>query len=118
MVFLLAITSLKRVGDLQALLVASSYLEFSPGRVKVILNPRPGYVPKVPTNVAWSTDLQVFHPPPHVSGEQDKRNYIYFAQSELLRSICVRPLNGGKAAAGVFRAPKKGCPATKQTILR
>lgn len=40
--FLLAITSLKRDVDLQALSAAPSSLEFAPGRVKAILQPRPG----------------------------------------------------------------------------
>lgn len=36
---LLALTTLKRVGDLQVLSVAFSCLEFAPGDVKVILHP-------------------------------------------------------------------------------
>ncbi len=55
--FLLAISSLKRIGDLQALLVATSCLEFAPGMVKAFLHPRPGYIPKVPANVARSIML-------------------------------------------------------------
>ncbi|KAI2645597.1 enzymatic polyprotein [Labeo rohita] len=43
---LLALTSLKRVGDLQALSVAPSHLEFAPGMAKAFLYPRSGYVPK------------------------------------------------------------------------
>ncbi|KAL0159531.1 hypothetical protein M9458_043256, partial [Cirrhinus mrigala] len=39
---LLALTSLKRVGDLQALSVAPSHLEFAPGMTKAFLYPRPG----------------------------------------------------------------------------
>ncbi len=42
-VFLLTISSLKRVGDLQALSVAPSCLEFVPGMPRVFLYPRPGY---------------------------------------------------------------------------
>ncbi|KAI2647325.1 Transposon Ty3-G Gag-Pol polyprotein [Labeo rohita] len=38
---LLALTSLKRVGDLQALSVAPSHLEFAPGMTKAFLYPRP-----------------------------------------------------------------------------
>lgn len=38
-IFLPDISSLKRVGDLQALSVAPSYLEFAPGMVKVFLHP-------------------------------------------------------------------------------
>ncbi|KAL0147122.1 hypothetical protein M9458_057646, partial [Cirrhinus mrigala] len=39
---LLALTSLKRVGDLQALSVTPSHLEFAPGMIKAFLYPRPG----------------------------------------------------------------------------
>ncbi|XP_067273076.1 uncharacterized protein [Pseudorasbora parva] len=38
-----------RVGDLQAFVVDEACLEFGPGDSHVILSPRPGYVPKVPT---------------------------------------------------------------------
>ncbi|XP_048019354.1 uncharacterized protein LOC125250684 [Megalobrama amblycephala] len=44
---LLALASVKRVGDLQALSVSPSCLEFGPNDSKVILKPRHGYVPKV-----------------------------------------------------------------------
>ncbi len=44
---LLALTSLKRVGDLHALSVSEMYMDFTPGLVKVTLRPRSGYVPKV-----------------------------------------------------------------------
>ncbi len=43
----LALTSLKRVGDLQALSVSEMCMDFAPGLVKVTLWPRPGYIPKV-----------------------------------------------------------------------
>ncbi|KAL0150167.1 hypothetical protein M9458_054594 [Cirrhinus mrigala] len=46
---LLALASIKRVGDLHAFLVDKSCLEFGPADSQVILRPRPGYVPKVPT---------------------------------------------------------------------
>ncbi len=46
---LLALASIKRVGDLHAFLVDDSCLEFGPADSQVILRPRPGYVPKVPT---------------------------------------------------------------------
>ncbi len=61
-VFLLAISSLKRVGDLQALSVASSYLDFAPGMAKAFLYLRAGYVPKVPS-LAPQPVLQAFCPP-------------------------------------------------------
>lgn len=54
-VFLLAIV--KRVGDLQALSVSSSCLEFAPGGVKTTLHPRPNYVPKMLSSVSHSVVL-------------------------------------------------------------
>ncbi|KAL0174631.1 hypothetical protein M9458_030599, partial [Cirrhinus mrigala] len=46
---LIALASIKRVGDLQAFSVDETCLEFGPGDSHVILRPRPRYVPKVPT---------------------------------------------------------------------
>ncbi len=57
-VFILAISSLKRVGDLQAFSVAPSCLEFAPGMSRDFLYPRPGYVPKVPSVVPRLVILQ------------------------------------------------------------
>jgi hypothetical protein len=48
-VLLLALASIKRVGDLHAFSVNESCLEFGPANSHVVLRPRPGYVPKVPT---------------------------------------------------------------------
>ncbi|KAL0163688.1 hypothetical protein M9458_039441, partial [Cirrhinus mrigala] len=44
-----ALTSIKRVGDLHALSVNESCLEFGPADSHVTLRPQPSYVPKVPT---------------------------------------------------------------------
>ncbi len=44
---LLALASVKQVGDLQALSVNPACLEFGPNDSKVVLKPRLGYVPKV-----------------------------------------------------------------------
>ncbi len=46
---LLALASIKRVGDLHAFSVDDSCLQFGPADSQIILRPRPGYVPKVPT---------------------------------------------------------------------
>ncbi len=46
---LTALTSIKRVGDLQVFSVSEEYLVFGPVYSHVVLRPRPGYVPKVPT---------------------------------------------------------------------
>ncbi len=46
---LTALTSIKRVGDLQAFSVSEECLVFGSDYSHVVLRPRPGYVPKVPT---------------------------------------------------------------------
>ncbi|KAI2647549.1 Transposon Ty3-G Gag-Pol polyprotein [Labeo rohita] len=73
-VFLIAITSLKRVGDLQALSVAPSFLDFAPGLAKAFLHPRPGYIPKVPSSAPRPVVLQAFCPPPFREPDQQKLN--------------------------------------------
>ncbi|CAM4548218.1 unnamed protein product [Leuciscus chuanchicus] len=45
-VFLLALASVKRIGDLQALSVSATCMEFGPNDSRVILKPKHGYVPK------------------------------------------------------------------------
>ncbi len=46
---LTALTSIKKVGDLQAFSVSEECLVFGPVYSHVVLRPRPGYVPNVPT---------------------------------------------------------------------
>ncbi|KAI2662289.1 ORF V: Enzymatic polyprotein [Labeo rohita] len=60
----LLLTSLKRVGDLQALSVAPSNLDFAPGLAKAFLYPRAGYVPKVTSAAPEPVVIQEFCPPP------------------------------------------------------
>ncbi len=50
-VLLLALTSLKRVGDLQDFSVSETCMDFALGLFKVTLRPRPGYIPKVATGL-------------------------------------------------------------------
>ncbi|KAL0199702.1 hypothetical protein M9458_002889, partial [Cirrhinus mrigala] len=73
-VLLLALSSFKRVGDLQALSVAPSFLEFAPGLSKAFLYPRSGYVPKVPSSTPRPVVLQAFCPPPYRDPDQQKLN--------------------------------------------
>ncbi len=62
---LLALASVKRVGDLQALSVNPVCLEFGPNDSKVVLKPRLGYVPKVLSTPfrAQVITLSAFFPP-------------------------------------------------------
>lgn len=111
-VFLLAISSLKRVGDLQALSVSPTCLEFAPGMVKAFLYPKPGYIPKVLTNVPRPIVLQAFCPPPFVTPDQEKLNLLcpvraldtYVHRAALWRKadqlfVCFGPHNRGRPAS-------------------
>ncbi|KAI2645393.1 Sialin [Labeo rohita] len=69
---LLALTFLKRGGDLQALSVAPSYVGFAPGMTKAFLYPKPGYVPKVATTSPQPVVLQAICPPPFREPDQQK----------------------------------------------
>ncbi len=75
---LLALTSLKRVGDLQALSVSEMCMDFALGLVKVTLRPRPGYIPKVLSTSFRSqvVTLHSFHPPPFASSEDEKLHML------------------------------------------
>ncbi len=75
---LLPLTSLKRVGDLQALSVSEMCMDFPPCLVKVILRPRPGYIPKVLSTSFRSqvVTLHSFHPPPFASSEDEKLHML------------------------------------------
>ncbi|KAI2668801.1 hypothetical protein H4Q32_005606 [Labeo rohita] len=116
-VLLIALSSLKRVGDLQALSVAPSFLDFAPGLAKTFLYPRSGYVPKVPSSAARPV-VQAFCPPPFREPDQQKLN-----------CMCpVRALDTYVHRAAMWRKsdqlfvcygpPKRGLPATKQTLSR
>ncbi|KAK3542105.1 hypothetical protein QTP86_014357, partial [Hemibagrus guttatus] len=78
----LALASLRRVGDLQALSVAPTCLEFSPDMFKAILHPRAGYVPKVPRMAGCPIVLQ------------RGRGCTCSAQSEPLRLMSTAPARG------------------------
>lgn len=65
-VLLLALTSLKRIRDLQAMLVSTPCMDIAPGLVKVLLCLRLGYLPKVASTSFLSQVimLQSFFPLP------------------------------------------------------
>ncbi len=77
-VLLLALTSLKRVGDLQPFSVSETCMDFAPGLVKVTLRPRPGYISKVLSTSFRSqvVTLHSFHPPPFASSEDERLHLL------------------------------------------
>ena len=116
--FLLAISSLRRVGDLQALSVAPSYLDFAPGLAKAFLYPRAGYVPKVPSSAPRPVMLQAFCPPPF--REPDHRKLNCTCPVRALDAYVHRTALWRKADQLLvcFGPPKRGFPASKQTLSR
>ncbi len=75
---LLALTSLKRVGDSQAFSVSETCMDFAPSLVKVTLRPRPGCIPKVLSTSFRSqvVTLHSFHPPPFASSEDERLHML------------------------------------------
>lgn len=58
----MAITSLKRIWDLQGLPISPSCLDFAPRLVKAILHPHPDYLPKVTFTTIHLVILEAFCP--------------------------------------------------------
>ncbi len=114
-VLLLAISSLKRVGDLQALSLAPSFIDFAPGLAKAFLYPRVGYVPKVPSSVPWSVVLQAFCPPPFREPDQERLNCMCPVRAYVHRTALWRKTDQLLVCYG---PPKKDLPAAKQTLSR
>ncbi|KAI2663485.1 DNA-directed RNA polymerase subunit beta' [Labeo rohita] len=61
-------------GDLQALSVAPSYLDFHPGLAKAFLYARAGFVPKISSAAPQPVVLHAFCPPPFREPDQQKLN--------------------------------------------
>ncbi|KAI2658584.1 hypothetical protein H4Q32_016681 [Labeo rohita] len=117
-VLLIAITSLKRVGDLQALSVAPSFLDFAPGLAKAFLHPRSGYIPKVPSSAPRPVVLQAFCPPPFREPDQQKLNCMCPVRA--LDTYVHRAARWRKSVQlfVCYGPAKRGFPATKQTLSR
>ncbi len=116
MALILALASVKRVGDLQALSISSSCLELGPNDCKVILKPRHGYVPNVLSTPSRAQVISLLVLP-ITDGEQGpnllcpvRALRIYLEHSSLFRQseqffVC-------------FGGRHKGLPATKQQLSR
>ncbi|KAL0179664.1 hypothetical protein M9458_025106, partial [Cirrhinus mrigala] len=111
---LTALTSIKRVGDLQALSVNSSCLEFGPAYSHVVLRPRPGYVPKVPTTPFRDqvVTLQAF------SSQEDDPNLIMLCPVRALRIYMERtqPFRRSEQLFVCYGGQQKGKAVSKQRI--
>ena len=116
MVFLMAITSLKRIGDMQALSISPSCLDFAPGMVKVILHPHPDYLPKVPFSAVHPVILEAFCPPPFTTPEQEKSHRLCPVRA--LQAYIHRSSQWRKSEQlfVCYGGSNRGAAATKQTM--
>ncbi len=113
---LLALASVKRVGDLQALSINPACLEFGPNNSKVILKPRLGYVPIV-LSTPFRAQVVALSALPPSTGSQElsllcpvRALRVYIEHSASYRKSEQLFVGFGNRA--------KGGPVTKQGISR
>ncbi|KAF7695433.1 hypothetical protein HF521_007156 [Silurus meridionalis] len=82
--FPMATSSLKLIGDLQALSVAPSHLEFASGMASAFLYLKPAYVPTIPSRPVM---LQALCPPPFLAPNQEKQNQLCPVRADLRRVL-------------------------------
>ncbi len=104
--FLLAISSLKRVGDLQALSVAHNHLYFAPGMAKAFPYPRTGLCSKglLLSTTAYST--AGFWPSPFQELDQQKHNCMCPVQALDAYIHRAAPAEKGGPIASLLRSPQ------------
>ncbi len=117
-VLLLALTSLKRVGDLQAFSVSEICMDFAPGLVKVTLRPRPGYIPKVLSTSFRSqvVTLHSFHPPPFASSENERLHLLCPVRALKLYVDRSKVWRKSPQLLICFGAGRRGLATSKQRI--
>ena len=90
-VLIVALTTSKRVSDIQALSVGPECMRFAAGD-KVMLKPNAAFVPKNLQVVHTPAELVAFHPPPFASVEDERLNYL--CPFRALRWYCQRTAAG------------------------
>ncbi len=115
---LLALTSLKRVGDLQAFSVSKTCMDFAPGLVKVTLRPRPGYIPMVLSTSFRSqvVMLHSVHPPPFASSEDERLHMLCPVRALKLYVDRSKVWRKSSQLFVCFGAGRRGLATSKQRI--
>ncbi len=113
---LLALASVKRVGDLQALSISPACLEFGPNDSKVVLKPRHGYVPKVLSTPFRAQVITLSALPP----SEEDRELSLLCPVRALRIYFERsaPFRHTKQLFVSFGNHAKGHPVTKQRLSK
>ncbi len=114
---LLALASVKCMGDLQALSVSPSCLEFGPMDSKIVLKPRRGYIPKVLSTLSFRAQVITLSPLP--PSEQDQGLNL-LCPVRALRIYIERsvPFRQSEQLFVCFGGRTKGSPVTKQRLSR
>lgn len=112
---LLALTSARRVGDLQALTIQEPFLQFRKNLVLLRTNPR--FIPKVPSDFHLNEPvlLQAFFPQPSTPAERalhslDVQRCLKFYIDH------TKDFRKSPQLFVSFSAPRKGLPLSKQGI--
>ncbi len=115
---MLALTSLKRVGDLQAFSVSETCMDFAPGLVKVTQQPRPGYILKVLSTSFRSqvVTLHSFHPPPFASSEDERLHMLCPVRALKLYVDRSKVWRKSSQLLVCFGAGRRGLATSKQRI--
>ncbi len=113
---LLALASVKRVGDLQALSISPACLEFGPNDSKVVLKPRHGYVPKVLSTPFRAQFITLSALPP----SEEDRELSLLCPVRALRIYFERsaPFRRTEQLFVSFGNRTKGHPVTKQRLSK
>lgn len=117
-ILLLALTTAKRVSEMQALSVSPACLQFAPGRSRVRFCPNPAFVPKVLDSAfrCSTVELEAFHPPPFSSEEERRLHglcpvralHVYVSRTAALRKVDQLFVS--------CAAPHKGKPVSSQRL--
>ncbi len=113
---LLALASVKRVGDLHALSTSPACLEFGPNDSKVVLKPRHGYVPKVLSTPFRAQVITLSALPP----SEEDRELSLLCLVRALRIYFERsaPFRHTEQLFVSFGNRTKGHPVTKQRLSK
>lgn len=116
-VLLVAITSARRVSEIQALSVREPFLQILEDRV--ILKTDPGFLPKVASNFHRSQDIVLPSFCQKASNEKEKRFHLLDVRRCILEYLRVtNPFRISDSLFVLFSGQRKGQKASKVTIAR
>ena len=115
---LVALTTAKRVSDLQALSVSPDCTAFSADGLRVTVKPNPAFVPKNFLSRSVPVVLRSFHPPPHAAEEDRKLHLLCPVRALELYMRRTASFRKGNQLFVAWGAGVKGKPITKVRLSR